>query len=512
MNAINTSGKDDIGLPSLPAIVIQILETLKNDDSNYDELFEIIMSDSSLTAKALKTDNFSRYSLSQRVGSLKKALTVNDLNAAKNIAHIFIIAKEQQTSFEEGFDFDLFLKRSVTAAVASDLCGALICKQNDDDFVRGLLQDIGIIIIYLSRKEDYLKIFDEKCVSESSIEIEEKKLFGFDHQDVSSEFLKKWGLSESIYMPISYHHKRDDLPSEYALSIDILYIANKISSFYHGSNYSDNIVEVETLLANKYKKNKEDIYGLIDSVAKQSTEIFSLFGIDMYNIKPYSQILKEANEEIIKLNLSNEQLLIKYKEAKDRAEILTKKLKATNEKLKTASIIDGLTGLYNHMFFQKQLDIELSRNVRYKKPISLMMLDLDYFKNVNDTYGHRIGDIVLQTISIFMQNQLRISDFAFRYGGDEFAIILPETELDEATALAERIRSSIEQNTIRANSSTIKVTISIGIATYLSGNKIPSKSELLDAADSVDIPLKSATSSGTNRPPIPLHSGHPFRS
>ncbi|MBA3037668.1 MAG: GGDEF domain-containing protein [Desulfobacterium sp.] len=496
MSAIDELVKDETRLPSPPAIAIRILEAVKEDDSNYDELAEIILSDPSLAAKTLKAANSSIYGLPQRVGSLKMALSIIGLTAVKNIALSFIIAKELRTNSEEGFDFDLFWKRSVTAAVASDLCAVSINNKNDEDFVRGLLQDIGIVIMYLCRKDDYLRMLDEKCVSGLSIEDAENKIFGFDHQKVGSEILKKWGLPESVYMPISYHHKKTDTPSKYALSVDILYLSNKISSIYHGSNSSDNITEIKALIGGKYQKTKEEIDSLIDAVAKKSIEIFSLFEIEANDMTPYSQIIEEVNEELVKLNLSYEELLIKYKEAKNQADSVAKRLQVVNEKLKAVSIRDGLTGLYNHVYFQKHLDIELSRTIRYRKPISLMMLDLDYFKKINDAHGHRIGDIVLKKISALILNQVRISDITSRYGGEEFAIILPETELKDAAVLAERIRTSVEQNEIMTDSNTVKVTISIGVATYIPASKILSKSELLDAADSA---LYASKHSGRNK-------------
>ncbi|MGB5157269.1 sensor domain-containing diguanylate cyclase [Desulfobacterium sp. N47] len=495
MNAIDKLLKDDIRLPSPPAIAIRILEAVKKDDSNYDELTDIILSDPSLAAKTLKAANSSIYGLPQKVESLKKALAIIGLTAVKNIALSFIIAKEMRTH-SEGFDFDLFWKRSVTAAVASDLCAASISKKNDEDFVRGLLQDIGIVIMYLSGKDDYLNILDEHNESGLPIEIIESKAFGFDHQEVGAEILKKWGLPESIYMPINYHHKRSGCPDKYELSVDILYLSSKISSIYHDSGSTVYIGEVKTLIEDKYKKNKEETDGMIDAVAKKSVEMFSLFEIDACNMKPYSQIIEEVNEELVKVNLSYEQLLIKYKEAKDQADSVAKKLRAANEKLKAVSIRDGLTGLYNHVYFQKQLDIELSRTIRYRKPLSLIMLDLDYFKVINDTYGHRTGDIVLQKISALFMNQVRISDITARYGGEKFVIILPETELKEAAVLAERIRTSVEQNVIRTGSTAIRVTISIGVATYLPSGNILSKSELLDAADSA---LYASKHNGRNK-------------
>ncbi len=220
MTAIAELVKDDIRLPSPPAIAIRILEAVKKDDSDYDELAEIILSDPSLAAKALKAANSSIYGLPQRVDSLKKALAILGLTAVKNIALSIVIPKELRVNSGGDFDFDFFWKRSVTAAVASDLCADSIGQKSDEAFVRGLLQDIGIVIMYLCREDDYLRVLDEKCVSGLPVDVIEKSIFGFDHQEVGSEILREWGLPESIFIPIRHHHQRTDIPKEYANSID----------------------------------------------------------------------------------------------------------------------------------------------------------------------------------------------------------------------------------------------------------------------------------------------------
>jgi diguanylate cyclase (GGDEF)-like protein len=488
--------KDEIRLPSPPAIAIRILEAVKKDDKNYDELARIISSDPSLAAKTLKVVNSSLYTISQKVDSLEKALAILGLNAMKNIALSFVISNELRSHTEGDFDFDFFWKRSVTAAVAADLTANLINNKNDDTFVTGLLQDIGIAVMYFSKKDDYLKVLNEKKIEESSVEAAEKIIFGFDHQELGSEILKEWGLSKNIYMPIRYHHNNVASPSEYKLRVNTVYLSDKISSVYHGLNSSDKITAIYTILGNKYEKSEREIENLIDLVAKRSIEILSVFEIDPANMKTYSQILQEANEELGKLNLSNENLLIKYKEAKNQAETLASQLKTANEKLRTMAFQDGLTGLYNYRYFQENLDRELSRSMRCRRPFSLIMFDLDHFKKINDSYGHRIGDIALQEISTLVLNSTRTNDIVARYGGEEFAIIAPETDFKSAAVFAERIKRSVEQMEILADSVIVKATISIGVATYLPGKEATTKTELLDA---VDAALYASKNSGRNR-------------
>ena len=112
------------------------------------------------------------------------------------------------------------------------------------------------------------------------------------------------------------------------------------------------------------------------------------------------------------------------------------------KKLEALAVTDGLTGLYNQRHFYQQLKAEIKRHLRYNAPLSLMLFDIDNFKQFNDTYGHLEGDNVLVTLSQITRNCLRSMDSAYRYGGEEFTVILPETDLKQATIVGERIRES----------------------------------------------------------------------
>jgi diguanylate cyclase (GGDEF)-like protein len=127
---------------------------------------------------------------------------------------------------------------------------------------------------------------------------------------------------------------------------------------------------------------------------------------------------------------------------------------------------DGLTGLYNHRQFKKMLKEEISRTKRYGKPLALIMLDVDDFKKFNDTYGHPAGDKVLTIVAGILRDLSRESDLAFRYGGEEFVVILPETTIDEALVAAERIRRVIESDSVPDLHGAVKsgVTVSAGVA------------------------------------------------
>jgi diguanylate cyclase (GGDEF)-like protein len=119
-----------------------------------------------------------------------------------------------------------------------------------------------------------------------------------------------------------------------------------------------------------------------------------------------------------------------------------------HQKIQELAVTDELTGLYNRRAFQHALDKELRRSKRYQKSLSLIMLDIDGFKEINDTFGHQAGDEVLKTLAAYLRSGVRDTDLIARYGGDEFAIILPETKAHEAAVLAERLKNSISHHSV----------------------------------------------------------------
>ena len=170
-----------------------------------------------------------------------------------------------------------------------------------------------------------------------------------------------------------------------------------------------------------------------------------------------------------------------------------KKINFMYTQTKHLSEIDALTRLYNRRHFENNFEREFARSKRYGSPLSVAIIDIDFFKKINDTYGHLCGDYVLKEVAYNMVNNFRQTDFVFRYGGEEFAVILTETPDENAKVPLERLRKLIENTKFSFNGENIKVTVSIGVSSNISCDNAWDMFEVADKA------LYEAKGSGRNQ-------------
>ena len=166
-----------------------------------------------------------------------------------------------------------------------------------------------------------------------------------------------------------------------------------------------------------------------------------------------------------------------------------------HQALYNMAIYDPLTGAFNKRYFAERIDQEVAFARRHRQPLSLLILDIDHFKTINDTYGHHIGDEVLQQLAQHISTTLRAEDIFSRFGGEEFVVLMRDTTADEALVVAERLRVGVEALRILANGQCIQLTISLGLATTAIGHQCSSM-DLFSRADKL---LYMAKNSGRNR-------------
>ena len=249
------------------------------------------------------------------------------------------------------------------------------------------------------------------------------------------------------------------------------------------------------LLEEVKKVDPDAIVIMITSHASLDNAVATLrAGAYDYIFKPFEDL--DLITEVVNRGMDKITLLRENRALMENLEQSNLRMEQHNETLRELAIRDGLTGLFNHRHFKDVLETELTRADRYGRPLCMLMLDVDNFKDYNDTHGHPAGDEVLKIMAFLVNARLRDVDCSARYGGEEFAVLLPETDKKNGTLVAEEIRNQVENHSFEGGDSQPlgKVTISIGVAEFPAD--CTDASTLLKEADEA---LYRAKSEGRNR-------------
>jgi diguanylate cyclase (GGDEF)-like protein len=486
---------DKLALPTPPAVATLILEELGREDIDFDRLSRIITADPALTARILKVANSPLFSPAGNIDCIHVALTRLGTSQVTNIALSFILVHAfNKRRVESAFDFNFFWRHALTSAVAANLLHKEIYGENGNTFITGLLHDVGILIAG-SQVPEYCELFNDSPPPQKDLSQKEQQIFGFNHCELGAEVLREWQIPDTITQPIMFHHNPELAPREHRDAAFVIQVADLIADMFHDIPSSDKSGVLSKLLEQK-TVDQTTIDRLVQEIFTNSLKTLAFFEIPPDKIKSPGQLLQEANSILYKLNLNTDMELRGIKRDHNTLVQNSKKLYRANSELSRLAFEDSLTGLHNMRYFHDYFEREIQRSIRYKTCFSLILLDLDNFKNINDTYGHPAGDRVLQYIAEVISGSLRQVDLAARYGGEEFAVFLPETNRDEAMVIAERLRHQIETHNTPWQKHKIKVTASIGVTTLCPENNIAYQDEVIARADHA---MYEAKNNGKNR-------------
>jgi len=299
-----------------------------------------------------------------------------------------------------------------------------------------------------------------------------KETEGADIASIIKESLYRMTKRDIPFTPFNYYRVFTQVALEQGLDKNSL----------HRLLYSDVKMEEEAVEEMKKKvmdiaRNVKDVTvhvenSIQDTVKKHDDALKSL---DALSSNANTSDIANEIEKIKYINMS-------LKSELEAARNVLEKQKEAIESLKELSLKDPLTGLYTRRYMEKVLERLLYEFNRYKKVFSIIMMDLDNFKQVNDLYGHRIGDAVLKDFTSILQRITRFSDVCVRYGGDEFIVILPETDIENAKKVAEKIKKKLDSVVFRKGKTEFKCTVSIGVTSVRENDTIESILERVDNA------------------------------
>ena len=376
-----------------------------------------------------------------------------------------------------GFNFNRYWKRSLFCAAATRAFGSSKgILELENLFLAGLLQDIGMLALQALASKDYGAISETAGDDHFRLIELEKKLIGADHAQIGSWLAEQWRLPEGYIEAIKASHNPapKDLTAGFDQGIECVFLSNCLAELW--LNTADSAID----------RAWQNLAGRIDEETLESvtvvvedwfSDLSDLFQIPVEDSERASEILLEAREQLAEISIENLQRARQLDQERDR-------LAARNLELKKRSYQDPLTGLYNRAFFDDTLVESFRKSAAQGKSLSAVFCDIDHFKKFNDEYGHKCGDEVLSAVGKVIQEEIRLSDFAVRFGGDEFVLFLPEADHELANRIATRITDAVAKARIQNESgSSIFITISAGCATHDSATPYESLSALCEAAD-----------------------------
>jgi diguanylate cyclase (GGDEF)-like protein len=478
--------------PTPPAIALKVIQLAQDPGVDLAVVANACSSDPAIAAKVLKIANSAFYGSRRKSANLRQALIILGLNATLTLALSFTLVSALRSNPNSGFDLTKYWRRAILAASwGKTLAAELGRKDAEEIFIAALLQDIGMLAIDRVAPEVFKDISPFDLEHTKALCQHERNCLQTDHPAIGAWLLESWNMPKHLPRALAFSHDPDAAAAEpaereffrivaiSAALADVWLAGGDEASIRRAGNLSDQQLGI---LPNRMAE-------LFETIEEQLPVAQEIFEMELFDAEQLQNITDTAREILMIRNLH----------ALSEAATLqkqTSRLRDENSALKDKTNKDALTGVHSRRFLTDSLDKEFAAAVKHQWPLSLIFIDIDLFKEINDTYGHQAGDATLQSVASLLSAQLRDSDIVARYGGDEFVLLLPGTDATNADLVASRIINAIQRHETVVESASFSVTLSAGIATYDSQSKFSKSEDLLAAADRA---LYHAKSNGRNR-------------
>ena len=476
-------------LPSPPAIASRIIELSSSDTAGLSDVADVVSIDPALSAKLLRMANSPLYTKQRKIENLRQAITLFGLDGTLNIALSFSLVNSSIEDEKSGLNYGLYWKRSLASAIlCQELTQYLEGTSKDSAFLAGLLQDIGMLALDKAKPELYSDL-KQKQFSHDEICRLERDALDTDHSVVGAWLLEEWHLPKPLLEPLRESHNGMSSDSSFNTNLSKAVACASLLADIFTSNEKD----VNTLIANNIAKAKKvvrlsdkDFHSVIESASENYTDLAQMFDIEFDDTRMLDFISEQAKEVLILRNLSKIQETECLQKTAKQLESKTAELEEINRR-------DSLTKLYNRRHFDEAIETEFQNANKYKWPLGLIFIDIDFFKQVNDTLGHDAGDDVLRLVALTLLKCARDTDIVARYGGEEFTIILPGTNQEGVDITCNRIINTFRNTALTlANGKIVHLTVSAGACVYDGSNsEIQDWYELVKQADNATYQSKN---------------------
>ena len=465
--------------PTPPPVALRVIELAQDPDIDISRVADAVSADPAIAAKVMRIANSALYSRRRHSTNLRQALIMLGLNATLTLALSFTLVANLRRDPPQGFDFSAYWRRALLSATWAKLLATEVNRRDAEEiFLAALLQDLGMLAIDRIQPEVYAEHnpFDDEHVRACE---RERAMLGTDHRAVGAELLRIWNLPPQLSTALLHSH--DNPPQGVAAdqqgAISCIALAGELGELWMGNQDEVAIRRAGQQVHRQLGILPNRLVAMFDEIRQQLPVAEALFEMSLFEGARLQEITDTAREILMVRNL---RALEEVQTLQNRAS----RLEEENVELKQESSRDALTGVFNRRHFEESMLNEFASAQRHGWPLSVVFVDLDRFKQVNDTFGHQAGDNMLCAVAELLLGSLRDSDVVARFGGDEFVLLLPGIDAESAAQVGARLVGQARTRQVDAgNGQQVSITLSLGIATMSVDQPFPGYQELLAAAD-----------------------------
>ncbi|MDY7109648.1 MAG: GGDEF domain-containing protein [Planctomycetota bacterium] len=442
-------------LPSLSAVAVQVLELTQNENVKLKEIADVVEKDQALTTKILRTVNSSYYGLAKPCPTIARAMAYLGLNTVKSLVLGFTLVDVTKQS-QDGFDLiDYWSRCLYSAAAARRIAMQSGACDPEEAFIAALIQDMGMLAIHASAPSPYACLVQQTKGDHRRLPEMERAVFGFDHTEVGSRLAEQWRFPSQFVDAIRHHHDAD--PCHHLSLVRPVWLGYELATLVRLSDPAPALSRVSMRADKWFGLSRDEVKRLIQGITEDAGELGHLFKVETGPPPDIDRILSEAEGAFVQ-----HQLTVQH-------EVDT--LQQSNDELSSQVNTDPLTKVNNRKSFDEKTATCFGQASSFDGFVGLLLMDIDGFKQINDQFGHHVGDAVLVDVAARLTQNVREVDHVCRFGGDEFAVILPGASIREAAVAARRVCSTIADEPFVTDQTDeigepLRVTVSVGVAVY----------------------------------------------
>lgn len=465
--------------PTPPAVAMQVIALAQDPEIDLARVADTVSADPAIAAKVMRIANSAMYARRRQSTNLRQALIVLGLNATLTLALSFTLVNTLRRDASRGFDFLAYWKRAILSATWGKLLASEFGRRDAEEvFLTALLQDIGMLAIDRIAPDVYSGISPFQ-LEHGRICQHEQSCIGTDHRSVGSWLLKNWNMPAALVRGVQHSHDvtAGGVEAEHREFVRCVAMSGELANVWLSDRSQMSIRRAGEQVHKHLGIIQNRLVDMFGTISEQIPVAESLFEVEMLPGEQVQDLLDMARETLVVRNL------YEIDRNKD-LEHQKSKLKEENSLLRVESARDALTGVYNRRAFEEAMEREFAVAIKNRWPLSLVFVDLDKFKEVNDTHGHPAGDAILREVAALLTSTLRDSDVVARYGGDEFVLLLPGVDAAQVEAIGRRLVENARTRKVTSESGTsFGITLSLGIATCDARTTFGTTQDLLAAAD-----------------------------